>query len=352
LGFAFAALENAVSAADWVAKGTVTSQSSSYATTVSSASSVPSSGGQLNWLPYAPEKPKADPAIQQVQYNAPTRRNAPTPAVRPSPESASPPSRLSDDAADRGQPLTPAPASEVDSSPTIPAEPSQEAASDSSMPDEPLQFPTEDAPPAKPARPRQLAVDAPTKTPAKTSSQQTKPTPNDYYDSRDRGLPDGARDWNGKETGGDHYCRSIKEMAKPINEIAAEIQSMQGKLPQDCPWGENEKFMGRSWRPLTYTWTASALCHKPLYFEDEHLERYGHMLGPWLQPIASHARFFATVPLLPYEMGLEPPHECIYALGHYRPGSCAPYYLDPIPFSARAALFEAGAIVGGIAVIP
>ena len=60
-----------------------------------------------------------------------------------------------------------------------------------------------------------------------------------------------------------------------------------------------------AWQPLTYTWTASALCHKPLYFDDEHLERYGHMLGPWLQPIVSHGRFFVNVLILPYEMGLE-----------------------------------------------
>jgi hypothetical protein len=39
-------------------------------------------------------------------------------------------------------------------------------------------------------------------------------------------------------------------------------------------------------------------------------------------------------------------------LGYYRPGSCAPYYLDPIPLSVRAALFEAGAWVGGVAIFP
>ena len=77
------------------------------------------------------------------------------------------------------------------------------------------------------------------------------------------------------------------------------------------------------------------------------LERYGHMAGPWLQPLASCADFFVTIPILPYEMGLEPPNECIYTLGYYRPGSCAPYLLDPLPLSVRASLFEAGAWVGG-----
>ena len=103
---------------------------------------------------------------------------------------------------------------------------------------------------------------------------------------------------------------------------------------------------------MTYTWTASGLCHKPLYFEDVQLERYGHMAGPWLQPFASGAHFFLTIPMLPYKMGLEPPNECIYALGYYRPGDCAPYMIDPLPLSVRAALFEAAGWVAGVAMYP
>ena len=58
------------------------------------------------------------------------------------------------------------------------------------------------------------------------------------------------------------------------------------------------------------------------------------------------------VPILPYKMGLELPDECMYTLGYYRPGDCAPYMLDPLPVSIRAGLFEAGAWVGGAAIIP
>ena len=102
----------------------------------------------------------------------------------------------------------------------------------------------------------------------------------------------------------------------------------------------NEVFQPRCFAPITYAWTASGLCHKPLYFEDVQLERYGHMCGPWLQPFASGFQFFATIPVLPYEMGIELPGECIYTLGYYRPGDRAPYMLDPIPLSVRAAFFE------------
>lgn len=122
-------------------------------------------------------------------------------------------------------------------------------------------------------------------------------------------------------------------------------------LPIECPLID-ETFLARSWTPSTYVWKASAACHKPLYFEDVHLERYGHSVSPILQPFASSAHFFGTLPILPYKMGVHPPTECIYTLGYYRPGNCAPWLLDPIPLSARGALFEAGAWVGGVVVIP
>jgi hypothetical protein len=51
-------------------------------------------------------------------------------------------------------------------------------------------------------------------------------------------------------------------------------------------------------------------------------------------------------------MGLELPDECMYTLGYYRPGDCAPYLLDPLPLSIRAGVFEAGAWIAGAAIIP
>ena len=107
-----------------------------------------------------------------------------------------------------------------------------------------------------------------------------------------------------------------------------------------------------TWAPTTFAWKASGVCHKPLYFEDVHLERYGHSWGPYLQPIISGGHFFLSVPVLPYKMGLYPPCECVYTLGYYRPGSCAPYMLDPLPLSIRAGLAEAGVWTGLVYLIP
>ncbi len=97
----------------------------------------------------------------------------------------------------------------------------------------------------------------------------------------------------------------------------------------------------RSWGHQTMTWTASALCHKPLYFENIQLERYGHSYGPVLQPFRSTAHFFTNIAFLPFNMGVHSPNECRYALGFYRPGDCAPWLKQPIPFTPRAIAFQA-----------
>lgn len=108
----------------------------------------------------------------------------------------------------------------------------------------------------------------------------------------------------------------------------------------------------RNWVASTFTYQASNLCHKPLYFEEVQLERYGHTAGPIKQPLLSGAHFFGNIAVLPYKMAINPPLECQYALGYYRPGSCAPWHIPPIPFSVRGALAEAGVWIGGIYIIP
>ena len=70
------------------------------------------------------------------------------------------------------------------------------------------------------------------------------------------------------------------------------------------------------------------------------------------QPVLSGAHFFATVPALPYKMAVDPPWACVSTLGHYRPGSPAPYRVIYPPLSVRGALAEAAVVIGGIVLIP
>jgi len=148
----------------------------------------------------------------------------------------------------------------------------------------------------------------------------------------------------------DEPCPDPDEL-KPIGEITNDIAAEAGEFPPECTLGD-DIYLPRQWGMTTYTWKASGLCHKPLYFEEVGLERYGHSAGPVLQPFISGAHFFGTLPILPYKMGLEPPCECIYALGYYRPGSCAPRMILPIGISLRGALFQAGAATGVAFLLP
>lgn len=140
----------------------------------------------------------------------------------------------------------------------------------------------------------------------------------------------------------------------PINRISEADLAFLSKnwgLPQECLI-EQVAYQERSWQHSKVTWKASNLCHKPLYFEDVNLERYGHDAGPFAQPIISSAHFFANIAVLPYKMGVHQPSECQYTLGYYRPGNCAPWIVPPVPISLRGGLYQAAAMTGAFWLIP
>jgi hypothetical protein len=189
----------------------------------------------------------------------------------------------------------------------------------------------------------------------------TTPRPDPFVpldDEPDAGLPpvnDRSLSDEGARSQADCSREFAKLRAHTLNKVNLSI-AISGKpgedFPYECSIDDGTWYTGRCWDETTYMWKASALCHKPLYFEDEALERYGHSWGPYLDPFVSGAHFFCKLPVLPYCMGVTPPTECMYALGHYRPGNCAPYTIDPVPISLRGAAFEAGAWVGGVFIIP
>ena len=75
-------------------------------------------------------------------------------------------------------------------------------------------------------------------------------------------------------------------------------------------------------------------------------ERHGHVRAGCLQPLVSGVRFFTTIPMLPYLNTLQPCYEPVYALGNYRPGSCAPLLRETIPYDRNAVVVEALAGAG------
>jgi len=142
-------------------------------------------------------------------------------------------------------------------------------------------------------------------------------------------------------------CETNQMGLKSIRGVSHDIRpKSDDALPEECAI-VSDPYYGRSFSQSCFVWKASALSTKAAYFEDAQLERHGHTkVCPALQPVVSGAKFFATVPMLPYKMGVHPPNECVYTLGHYRTGSCAPYMREPFPISPRGALFQAGAVAG------
>ena len=104
----------------------------------------------------------------------------------------------------------------------------------------------------------------------------------------------------------------------------------------------------RSVTSTVKTWRSPNMKHRPLYFEEANLERYGHA-HPRLQPLISGAHFFSSVALLPYNSSVTPANTCKYSIGHDRPGDCVAPVREQHPFNARAALRQAAIVVGGIA---
>ena len=115
---------------------------------------------------------------------------------------------------------------------------------------------------------------------------------------------------------------------------------------------EGETFQPRRFASTMFTWKAAGYCHKPLYFEHWTLERYGHSRGFVADSFCSAAHFFVTLPVLPYKMGVELPWECVYPLGYYRPGSCAPWTVPAVPISPRGFAVEAATITGLVFLLP
>jgi hypothetical protein len=156
---------------------------------------------------------------------------------------------------------------------------------------------------------------------------------------------------------------------KPLCEIGIGISQPAGESPTDFAtpcWeqinaGPNAAF--RCWPVMSYTWDPTCLCYQPLYFEEINAERYGYicddcccnwccMPGNCMQSAASAAHFFGTIPCLPYCLAAECPTDCVYTLGHYRPGSCPPWRWHWPPWDPYAAAVCAGVYTGFVFAIP
>jgi len=148
----------------------------------------------------------------------------------------------------------------------------------------------------------------------------------------------------------------MRASLKPLSEINLGI-TPRGGAPTDC-YALDVDSSQQIWSfppsdsMFEFHWQATGLVHNPLYFEDVPLERYGHGCWPLLQPLVSGAHFWGAALSLPYRIGVDSPHKLQYTLGYHRPGTCAPSVREHLPLSAKGAVLQAGAIVGGVYLFP
>ncbi len=158
-------------------------------------------------------------------------------------------------------------------------------------------------------------------------------------------------------------CPSVDRMRqdlKPVTALSINITAEGDRFPPNCaaellaedPLGVISANEPRPWMGQTFHLKASNLYSNPLYFEDIPLERYGQTRCEVIQPFISAGKFYVDVFLWPYRIGMEHPGECVYALGHYRPGSCAPYVRNTLPLNAKGGVMQSAVIVGLILLVP
>lgn len=145
-----------------------------------------------------------------------------------------------------------------------------------------------------------------------------------------------------------------RELSIPVQIVDLSLSGIgTGTLPESAADKRDKlPFPGRGAAFKCVYWQPSNICHYPLRFEEPMLERHGHVrFGCW-QPLASGVKFFGTLPMLPYLYTLQPTHQPVYALGNYRPGSCAPLLRETIPYDREAAVVEALSLAGFFWAVP
>ncbi|MGB7325620.1 MAG: hypothetical protein WBD31_12170 [Rubripirellula sp.] len=111
----------------------------------------------------------------------------------------------------------------------------------------------------------------------------------------------------------------LGQLIQPITSLTASTKNDTGLKPR-CPPLAAAMVMDSAPLPAEFGvhWVASGVRHRPLYFEDVNLERYGHHY--LAQPLVSGVRFFGSAIVLPLRMCADKPCECETSLGLKRPG--------------------------------
>lgn len=105
--------------------------------------------------------------------------------------------------------------------------------------------------------------------------------------------------------------RNLAQSGGAIVDAADLPQDTSGLLPQD-PIPHLVSFH-RADVDMRDLWPSASFCHRPLYFEDQRLERYGVIAGPLhrFPSVHSGLHFAWKAGMLPVSMTIDPPWKCM-----------------------------------------
>ncbi len=167
----------------------------------------------------------------------------------------------------------------------------------------------------------------------------------------------------GAEATRKNETRTSAPVPKPISQISIDIQPKSSgdnrELPPQQPLRELDQSpivaytgaVANPYAPTPVQHTAANFAYRPLYFQQENLERYGNHCGV-LQPVVSAARFYGTFPALPYLASQRPPCTPYYWYWPYETGRPAPRFLRLPPLELKPAAVQSAAIAGAILLVP
>ncbi|MDZ4783390.1 MAG: hypothetical protein SGJ19_24350 [Planctomycetia bacterium] len=130
---------------------------------------------------------------------------------------------------------------------------------------------------------------------------------------------------------------NVATIQLPLPRLEIDIRPTTGTLPEDIALeyvrgqGQVAGDVGPRWYLSPYSWEAPGLFHRPIYFEDVALERHGRSRCAPLQPVLSAARAAGQFVILPAQMVVHRPLDCVYTLGYGKP-RIPPVY--PYPWCA------------------
>ena len=150
----------------------------------------------------------------------------------------------------------------------------------------------------------------------------------------------------------------LDRFSRAVVDVPLDIRPTEGAMPHDAAATEFERLqaaadprMSGDVPGIGCSYTPWTICFRPLYFEEQNVERYGYRV-PVLQSAISGTAFLKNVAMLPYHMRVNPPRSCVCSNGFSRIGDCRPANYPRCVWRWDAVAVEMAAVTGFVFILP